>query len=684
LSLVNPVNHVRNRLSGLRNLRLPLDLGGVDFVQVSLSRKERMAKKSRSQSKPEGAASGNGRRAEPRWRAILWWLLLVVAVIPVAFRQVSVSDVWWHAAVGRWLLEHRSLPDLSAFYFSPTDAWALGSDLRWSWLGDIVLYILYAVAGPVGFQVLVVGCVVAALWFLAALAPTSRGPWILLLLVVVCLGTYQLQLVRNSVFSLALYPAILWLGLRREGPPRMSEYGIASAVLVLWSCLHGSCVLGWFTAVLLFGWREISPILLVAWEFGKCKLGRKGEWDGIRTLWPHGVRRLGVFCAVFSILLILISVGRIGALDFVTRPVRHFFPQGTTEVRQNITAPQNDVAPASVQSGQDSNLKSTGVKEWLNRSIWKPDPREPWSNDFWSPFDFPGMRPIEAAFALVGLAGVCLLTFRNAPVGLVLAWAGAVFLGLGYVRMTGYATLASGAVIIVCCRHLAQRMPSGISKAGWVVAALWIVFAWGAMLGGHGERLIPEGLHVSRFGKVPIYDDKVCDWVLEEFPNERVFTTIESGSYCLLRWGFRKQVFLDGFFSPHARSVWDAYQLALRSGELAVFYDEFQMTVAIIPSTSGPWMERFLKSPDWRPVAIGEGSVVFLHRAIPITGRTPRIFFTADDLRTTSAYFRYNILRNVFLITASNKPGGFESEAWLRDPAFEGFREMAKEVFPKL
>jgi hypothetical protein len=35
------------------------------------------------------------------------------------------------------------------------------------------------------------------------------------LLAAVCLGTYQLQLARNSVFSLPLYAGLLWMGLRK-------------------------------------------------------------------------------------------------------------------------------------------------------------------------------------------------------------------------------------------------------------------------------------------------------------------------------------------------------------------------------------------------------------------------------------------------------------------------------------
>ena len=60
-------------------------------------------------------------RSARRLKKAIWWLALLVCVFPIAFRQVTVSDAWWHIALGKWLVEKRSLPDLSQFYFSPWD-----------------------------------------------------------------------------------------------------------------------------------------------------------------------------------------------------------------------------------------------------------------------------------------------------------------------------------------------------------------------------------------------------------------------------------------------------------------------------------------------------------------------------------------------------------------------------------
>ena len=80
------------------------------------------------------------------------------------------------------------------------EAGSLGSELRWEWLGDMALYFCYMLLGSFGLQILVVACVLLASFFVIKSGSDRLGGWTLLLLVAVCLGTYQLQLLRNSLF----------------------------------------------------------------------------------------------------------------------------------------------------------------------------------------------------------------------------------------------------------------------------------------------------------------------------------------------------------------------------------------------------------------------------------------------------------------------------------------------------
>lgn len=243
---------------------------------------------------------------------------------------------------------------------------------------------------------------------------------------------------------------------------------------------------------------------------------------------------------------------------------------------------------------------------------------------------------------------------------------------------------ASAAVILVATRNV--RAKAFFSWVGWLALCGWIVFSWWIFFTKQVENFIPEGQHVSRIGQVPIYDDTTTDWVKAEFPNEKVFTTIETGSFCLLRWDFEKQVFLDGFFAPHKREVWSAYNAGLRYGNLAVLNEQFGIRVAIVPTTSPQWVELFLHSLEWKPAAVGTGSVVFLHRSISMAGRKPGIFFSTDDLLKTSFYFRRATLKALFLIVSSamDEREGFSAEQWTTHSSFNGLRVLAKDVFQEI
>lgn len=278
-------------------------------------------------------------RSARRLRKAAWWLGLLVCVFPIAFRQVTVSDAWWHVALGKWMVEKRSLPDLSQFYFSPWDDGQLLSELRWEWLGDILLYLFHAVFGAFGLQILAVVCLIGAAWFLVKLSGDRLSPWMLLLLVAVCVGTYQLQMPRNSLFSLALYPAVLWLGCRRRGEPAIREYGIMGAVLLLWSCLHGSCVLGWVTAAVI-----LSARALMAFR-------EAGQWNlksGLRSIVVYGV-----FCGAS---LLLVVAGRSGAMDFLTLPARHV--AASIDSKANANPTQTIAAPSSEGAAPGQTGKS--------------------------------------------------------------------------------------------------------------------------------------------------------------------------------------------------------------------------------------------------------------------------------------------------------------------------------------
>ena len=176
----------------------------------------------------------SGRRAAP--------LLIAALAFAVAIgRAPSDSDMYWHLASGKWMLEHQGL--LRADIFSSTvngQPYSVGE-----WLGEIVLYAAYALSGWTGV-VLLRGLLVAiSALFVTRLAVRTSAP----LVVALPLALAALVLAsilwtdRPNLFSLALVPLLLELLLAaRAGRTRLLV--AVPPLILVWTDLHGGYALG--------------------------------------------------------------------------------------------------------------------------------------------------------------------------------------------------------------------------------------------------------------------------------------------------------------------------------------------------------------------------------------------------------------------------------------------------------
>ncbi len=92
-------------------------------------------------------------------------------------------DTLWHMAVGRWILEHRALPDISRFYYSAT----AGYGYDYSWLSQVVLYSIHRFLGGVGVAVLA-SSVAAFVFYLLYKLLEENEPNMLVNIAVLCVG----------------------------------------------------------------------------------------------------------------------------------------------------------------------------------------------------------------------------------------------------------------------------------------------------------------------------------------------------------------------------------------------------------------------------------------------------------------------------------------------------------------
>ena len=194
--------------------------------------------------------------------SVVLTLCAIMAVLAFYDTSVADTDLWWHLAYGRHCVEHGTLHvDHGAFTsMALTSPWVYVS-----WLGDVTLHAVHALAGTAGLrlmQMILYGGIVALAW--SALPRRRRDGWPLFLLAVVLVflvAKPTAVFAKNGMFSatlLALVFAIHAHG-RRRGH---RTYWLLPPVFLLWANTHGEVALGLVTlgalvgAELLLTWRQ--------------------------------------------------------------------------------------------------------------------------------------------------------------------------------------------------------------------------------------------------------------------------------------------------------------------------------------------------------------------------------------------------------------------------------------------
>jgi len=172
----------------------------------------------------------------------LFYLTLIIAAIPVLCTTIIDSDIWWHMQHGKDLIINQSV-DYSSYYWTKvtTNQFAL----RFTALGDMILYLAHYLGGNPGlvsFRCMMMMVCVVSLFLCSDRKPNGFK---LLIFVGLIIGTYQTQLLRNSIFSLALLPLLLYLF-------EQKKYVSMGVTVVLWNFLHGSYLMGFGIMGILF------------------------------------------------------------------------------------------------------------------------------------------------------------------------------------------------------------------------------------------------------------------------------------------------------------------------------------------------------------------------------------------------------------------------------------------------
>lgn len=523
----------------------------------------------------------------------------------VGLFHIHNADVWWHIAWGEKMLQlHTLVPPAEDFYFTPVDP-AYRQQLTNTFLGDVGLALLYRLGGVFGLQLLVLLCLVIAgvslLFFPLRSRLRQENNWCwegLLLFFLLALGTSQLQMVRNALFSLAFFPLTLalfyWHTHDKNGWKVLFLYPL---LFLIWSMVHSSYALGIIALFLLY-----TGLLIDRFLKRPCLLST-------------GPIVVMLMAPCLLLLLSLIYSSQIRVL------LAGSFFHGITLLFQTLHLDASSASSFLIENNLRPSWEKNGV---------------PLSGDFlptWKVFFHPAawasLLLMLIAFSLLGYARP-----RN-QFGMLALLGLTTYFGVNYLRGIGYGAIAALFVIASILAEADQKkLRRGLKKAMSFSCALLC----GIALVGMGtlvhfnknELFFREKERVFGFGKAAIFDDAPYAFVKSHFLQEPCFTTIVTGSYASFCWDAQKKVFIDGFFAPHPIPLWEDYRAATLLPDLS-FLDAYGIQVALIENNRSDWQYAFLSDIAWRPVAIGIGATVYAKTTL-IADSPVSFLFTAPEV----------------------------------------------------
>jgi len=175
-------------------------------------------------------------------------LLIGVILIPVMLGSSGTifndGDVSWHFATGQWILDHRAIPNTDPFSFT----WAGKPWVPFEWLSEVLLAGWYRLAGYSGVAALVAAALMALHAVLYFNASRFIRPWLrVVALVAMDVVLIPMMLARPHLLAWPLIALWTWLMLRAREQNRAPPL-LAALLMVIWTNLHGSFVLGFLIA----------------------------------------------------------------------------------------------------------------------------------------------------------------------------------------------------------------------------------------------------------------------------------------------------------------------------------------------------------------------------------------------------------------------------------------------------
>ena len=171
--------------------------------------------------------------------------VLIIIFFSLLYSSIALwdPDFWWHISTGRYIIEHRELPDSDPFSFMPegSDATRNFVILKGYWLAQLILYGAWSLGGVQGmviFRTLVLTFVLSLLWWFV-----RKGRPSLALACLLLSGSVLFSFTGERPQTLVFPLTVLMFMVVQGGIERKNKaFFFLPFITLAWTNLHGSAI----------------------------------------------------------------------------------------------------------------------------------------------------------------------------------------------------------------------------------------------------------------------------------------------------------------------------------------------------------------------------------------------------------------------------------------------------------
>jgi hypothetical protein len=511
----------------------------------------------------------------------IFYAVLFIAALPLLVRKIHANDFWKALYSGRYLALFNHFPHHSTFTYSPVNDFLVRD--AFNWLGNLFFIGGYSVGGTVGFCLFRIVVILGIVVLYHSLVSFRLSPLHLILFVIFICALNQKLVLRTAFFSLPFSALLFWLWHQIWHENRINWIYLIPVLLVVWSNIHGSYLVGWgLLSVLVLG--KIIDHYLV---------------DSNR---PRLLIKL--------VLILLVSAPMVTYIKpFPETSLVNKISGSTSRIISAVVPSNtNNSPPDLAQSSSTEQTFYESVRSLLQKSLFKQ--RSFRSSEFNFPLENFQYIFVPTSLILLVLYFLSVLFTKRKQLSSWFLFLVAAYFGISYLRTVPYLALIALPVILRTTEKSSYRSivrTRICTYSCFLIICVWIGIVVSFIQIGSVHKLTGEPPQEFGFGTIQRFDRSFASKVLKKFPERKVANTYNTGGFLIWSWWPYKKVLMDSKGSAYRSHFWR--RITNRGVESYILSKNIHL---LIVEWSNPSVLLKLRpDPNWKKRVTGRGLGLF-------------------------------------------------------------------------